>query len=334
MVNLGEVYKGIELSLKAYGDNVEKLFCVKPGASPEFIKVQLDGSKSLRVNQDGQLVAETELGPVKFTKPIAYQEIDGKRVAVAVEYCIQGSGIEGTESRGAGEQGGRNPTYCFTVASYDRTNDLIIDPLLTSTFLGGSDGEWGNSLAIDQGGNVYVTGFEISGDFPTTAGAYDELGYGEDAFISKFNSDLTSLLASTCLGGGQRDEGYSLAIGNSGDVYVTGYTWSPGFPVTTKPDAYDIEHNGDNDVFVSILSGDLTTLIASTFLGGTSADSGECLALDAYGGVWVTGYTQSIDFPTSSLAYKTVSNGYRDVFVSHLENELRVLSASTYLGGG
>ena len=87
-VNLGEVYKGIELSLKAYGDNVEKLFCVKPGASPEFIKVQLDGSKSLRVNHDGQLEADTELGLVRFTRPIAYQEIDGKRVEVDVEYIL------------------------------------------------------------------------------------------------------------------------------------------------------------------------------------------------------------------------------------------------------
>ncbi|MBF8276211.1 MAG: hypothetical protein HW390_1284 [Candidatus Brocadiaceae bacterium] len=87
-VNLGEVYKGIELSLKAYSDNVEKLFCVKPGASPELIKVQLDGSKSLRVNQEGQLEADTELGLVKFTKPIAYQEIDGKRVGVDVEYRL------------------------------------------------------------------------------------------------------------------------------------------------------------------------------------------------------------------------------------------------------
>ena len=87
-VNLGEVYKGIELRLKAYGDNVEKLFCVKPGASPECIKVQLDGSKSLRVNQDGQLEVDTELGQVKFTRPIAYQEIDGKRVEVACAYTI------------------------------------------------------------------------------------------------------------------------------------------------------------------------------------------------------------------------------------------------------
>ena len=91
MVNLGEVYQGIELSLKAYSNNVEKLFCVKPGANPALIKVQLDGSKSLRINQDGQLEADTELGLVKFTRPIAYQEIDGKRVEVDCAYTIVGN---------------------------------------------------------------------------------------------------------------------------------------------------------------------------------------------------------------------------------------------------
>lgn len=100
-VSLGEVYDGIELKLKAYGNNVEKLFCVKPGADPSQIKVRLSGvnpskfplnkggQRGLSVNEHDELEVETELGPVKFTKPVAYQEIDGKRVEVSVEYCIQ-----------------------------------------------------------------------------------------------------------------------------------------------------------------------------------------------------------------------------------------------------
>jgi hypothetical protein len=102
---MGEVYEGIDLSLKAHGNNVEKLFTVKPGADPEQIRISLSGVKEcgmqnaecgiieepksktqnqkLQINHDGELVAETELGPVKFTKPVAYQEIDGKRVEVA-----------------------------------------------------------------------------------------------------------------------------------------------------------------------------------------------------------------------------------------------------------
>ncbi|MBF8275961.1 MAG: flu 2 [Candidatus Brocadiaceae bacterium] len=127
VVGLGEVYEGVDLSLKAYGNNVEKLFTVKPGAYPEQIRIQLEGVQSpesgrvtvesgfsdgnvfagkgargLSVNEQGELVAETALGPVKFTKPVAYQEIEGKRVEVAVEYLV----LEWEGSWGAGEQGG------------------------------------------------------------------------------------------------------------------------------------------------------------------------------------------------------------------------------------
>jgi len=288
VVDMGEVYDGIGLSLKAHGNNVEKLFTVKPGADPGKIRIRLDGVQptespfsneddrnsplikgemGLSVNEQGELEAETELGVVKFTKPVAYQEIDGKRVSVAVEYCIHGPGIDGTESRGAGDHWGRgesgtqnskpetqNPkhTYAFTVASYDKTRDLIIDPLLASTFLGGDNNDYGYSMAIDKNGRVYVTGATLSTFFPT-AKAYDTShNGGHDVFVSKFNSGLTSLLASTYLGGSSDDYGYSMAIYGKGKgviVYVTGSTGSTNFPTTTG--AYDTSHNGSNDVFVS-----------------------------------------------------------------------------------
>ncbi|MEK7827648.1 MAG: SBBP repeat-containing protein, partial [Thermodesulfobacteriota bacterium] len=272
VVDMGEVYKGIGLSLKAYGNNVEKLFCVKPGASPERIKIRLDGLKecgvrssecgvenskfkiqnsTLQINDAGELVAETELGPVKFTKPVAYQEIDGKRVVVAVEYRIQESGSDGMEGRGTGRKGAEeNPklstpnselttpnsqlTYGFTVASYDKTKDLIIDPLLASTFLGGYIDDRGESLVLDPSGNVYVTGQTESTNFPTTSGAYDTSYNGSyDVFVSKLDSGLTSLLASTYMGGSSDDEGDFLALDPSGNVYVTGFTQSTNFPTTS-----------------------------------------------------------------------------------------------------
>ena len=87
-VSLGEVYEGIRLSLKAYGNNVEKLFYVKPGANPEDIKVSINGANEIKVNENGELEVETELGAIRFTKPIAYQEINGKRVNVEVAYLV------------------------------------------------------------------------------------------------------------------------------------------------------------------------------------------------------------------------------------------------------
>jgi len=408
IVSLGDIYDGIELKLKAYGNNVEKLFCVKPKSNPDQIKVQLSGAKSITVNEEGQLAVETELGPVKFTKPIAYQEIDGKRVEVAVEYRIQDVGwvksvLSFVEGRSApnppptpdsggqpsvplteGDEGGGfallNPSclcaliqdnrassivhpaswivdhavnsqlpnsqtpqliYGFTVASYDRTKDLIIDPLLASTYLGGISYNRGNSLALDTSGNVYVTGYTSSFNFPTTSGAYDTSysgGVYADVFVSKLDSELTSLLASTFLGGGDYDWGYSLALDASGNVYVTGYTKSYEFPTTSG--AYDTSYNGDwddpyYDVFVSKLDGGLTSLLASTFLGGSDHDYGYSLTLDTSGNVYVTGEAYSKDFPTTSGAYDTSYNtGYgADVFVSKLDGGLTSLLASTYLGG-
>ncbi|MEK6729763.1 MAG: SBBP repeat-containing protein, partial [Planctomycetota bacterium] len=203
VVDMGEVYDGIGLRLKAYSNNVEKLFTVTPDANPDAIKVGISGATALKVNEDGQLVAETELGPVKFTKPVAYQEIDGKRVVVACGYTIADCGVQSAECVNNLEFGfwildgfpysafriqkstnsdSQNPKsaiqnlkleYGFTVASYDKTQDLIIDPLLASTFLGGSSDESGKALVLDTSGNVYVTGETYSTDFPTTSGAYD-----------------------------------------------------------------------------------------------------------------------------------------------------------------
>ncbi|HHT9112603.1 MAG TPA: DUF7948 domain-containing protein [Candidatus Wunengus sp. YC65] len=387
VVNFGEIYKGIELRLKAYGNNVEKLFCVKPDADPDQIKIKLSGIQppenppplspsvkgtggcpplagagdglgaslpvrvrtqtgGLWVNDEGQLVAETELGPVKFTKPIAYQEINGKRVDVECKYTIADRGMQNAECKtnlksefqnlSSTSIGDPKLEYGFKVASYDKTKDLIIDPLLASTFLGGSGGDYPQSLALDTSGNVYVTGVTHSTDFPTTSGAYDTSfneGGGYHVFVSKLNSGLTSLLASTYMGGSDTDSGYSLALDTGGNVYVTGITRSTDFPTTSA--AYDSSSNGEgsDDVFVSKLNSGLTSLLASTYLGGSGSDYGYSLALDTSGNVYVTGGTYSSDFPTTSEAYDTSFNSVYDVFVSKLDGELTNLLACTFLGG-
>ena len=201
--------------------------------------------------------------------------------------------------------------------------------LLASTYLGGSGYDGSYSLTLDTSGNVYVTGYTESSDFPTTSGAYDTSYNGRgtdngDVFVSKLDSGLTSLLASTYLGGSSGDSGNSLALDTSGNVYVLEYTESSDFPTTSG--AYDTSFNGDYDVFVSKLDSRLTSLLASTYLGGSSGDSSNSLALDTSGNVYVPGYTESTDFPTTSGAYDTSYNGNGDVFVSKLDSNL---SAST-----
>ena len=430
MVNLGEIYEGIDLRLKAYGNNVEKLFCVKSGADPDQIKISLSGVKDcgvqnaecgkntplsplsigdksesqnlfptpigdpklsvnthgesdvgwvkrsaptkqlLSVNERGELEVETELGPVKFTKPVAYQEINGSRVDVECKYTIADCGMQneaGSRKQDAGSKKVEarskkyallNPkseidspdtchqtsspatchlslTYGFTVASYDRTKELIIDPLLAATYLGGPYEDRGKSIAVDTDGNVFVAGETLSSEFPTTPGAYCPSRKGNtDVFVSKFNSGLTSLLASTFLGGSfNHERTYSIAIDAGGNIYVTGATYSTNFPTTRG--AYDVASNKGWDVFVSKLNNGLTKLLASTFLGGNSDEYGYSIDIDSDGNVYVTGETLSPDFPTTPIAYDTSYNGgYYDAFVSKFDSGLTKLLASTFLGGG
>jgi len=241
--------------------------------------------------------------------------------------------------------------------SFNGTGDVFVSKLngrltdlLASTFLGGSNSDYGYSMALDTSGNIYVTGCASSLDFPTTSGAYDTSFYGSslyavkryDAFISKMNDGLTDLLASTSLGGSGnyygnifygQDYGRSLALDTSGNVYVMGYTQSTDFPTTSG--AYDTSNGGyydDYDVFITKLNSGLTSLLASTFLGGSNSDYGYSMALDMSGNVYVTGVAYSSDFPTTSGAYDTSSDGSDDVFISKLNSGLTSLLASTYLG--
>ena len=315
LISLGEVYEGIELKLKAYGNNIEKLFFVKPKTNPGEIKMKLEGAKGLRVNKDGELEAETGSGEVKFTKPVAYQVDKGERKPIEVAYTIEGD------------------EYGFRVGEYDHSKELVIDPLLAATYLGGFYSEYAYSITLDQSGNVYVTGKTNSDNFPATPGAFDPVFdrgdfYQRDVFISKFDSNLHYLLASTFLGGRGSDEAYSIVLDKSGNVYVTGDTESDSFPTTSG--AYDTTFNG-HGVFISKLDSNLHNLLASTFLGG---GYGKSIALDQFGNVYVAGITSYSNFPTTSDAFDTSFNRYDDGFIAKLDNNLHNLLASTFLGGG
>ena len=318
-VELGEIYAGVKLSLKAYGDNVEKLFHVEPGIDSGVIQLRLNGAKAIMVSENGELVAETELGTVSFTAPVAYQyNIAGEKVEVSASYTVKKPDA----------LSGEGCLYGFHVGEYDSAKELIIDPLLASTYLG-SGGDYVYAIALDSSDNVYVTGFTYSSDFPTTSSAYDTSYSSErDVFISKLNSSLSRLSASTYLGGSGNDSGNAIALDNSGNVYVTGYTYSSDFPVTSG--AYDTSYSSESDVYISKLNSSLSSLSASTYLGGSDIDDGNAIALDSSGNVYVTGDTRSSDFPTTSGAYDTSFRGFA-VYISKLNSTLSSLSASTYL---
>ncbi|MCI4454269.1 MAG: hypothetical protein JHC25_04910 [Thermodesulfobacterium sp.] len=321
-VSLGEVWSGVEVKLKATQKTVERFFYVKPGADPSKIQVQLNGAKDLKLSKDGEIIIKTGLGDLKLSKPIAWQEKDGKKLPVKVSYKLINKN-----------------SYSFAVAKADRSLPIVIDPILQSTYLGGEDMDGAKALALainPSTGDVYVAGYTGSSNhFPVTSnGAQTRYGGGNrDAFVAKLNKDLTQILQATYLGGSKDDEAYALAISPlTGDVYVAGYTNSDKFPHTSG--GAQSKKANSYDAFVAKLDKDLTQNPQSTYLGGNGYDFANAIAINpSTGDVYVAGSTGSTDFPNTSGGAQENYGGNYDAFVTKLDPSLTQKPQSTYLGG-
>jgi len=208
------------------------------------------------------------------------------------------------------------------------------DALLYSTFLGGYDADWGFGIAVDGGGNAYVTGVTISPDFPTTPDASDTIYNGRgDAFVAKLNPAGSALVYATFLGGSEWDGGNGIAVDGGGNAYVTGGTSSSDFPTT--PGAFDTSYNGgDYDAFVAKLNPRGSAVLYATVLGGSQSEMGQGIAVDGGGNAHVAGYTLSSNFPTMRGALDTTYNGGDyDAFVAKLNPAGSALVYATFLGG-
>jgi large repetitive protein len=198
-----------------------------------------------------------------------------------------------------------------------------------STFLGGSNNDYGWGIAVDSSGCAYVTGYTASSNFPTANAYQATSGGSNDIFVAKFAAAGSSLAYSTYLGSNGDDRGYGIAANSSGSAYVTGYTASSNFPTAN---AYDSSYNTNTDAFVTKFTASGNGLSYSTFLGGSSIDYGYAIAIDSSGCAYVTGYTLSSNFPTAN-AYDSSFNSSYEVFVSKFTAAGDGLFYSTYLGG-
>lgn len=212
-----------------------------------------------------------------------------------------------------------------------------VNPEFASTYLGGKGNEFCEAIALDEEGNIYVTGNTRALDFPTTNNTYNQELKGEsDVFIAKFDNNLKTLLASTLIGGSEGENAYTMLFDPKGYIYIAGYTFSQDFPATDQ--AYDNSFNGgDGDAFILKMDKDLKTLVAATFLGGSGAEtdwrSPEIMQYSD-GSIYLSGNTSSDDFPTTPGAYQEkFKGGRRDVFLSKFDSDLTQLQASTLIGG-
>ena len=190
--------------------------------------------------------------------------------------------------------------------------------LLYSTYIGGQDEDQGMGMAVDENGRVYLTGYTKSADFPTTTDTIAPTFQGvRDAFVLRMDAAGTALEYATYLGGTGYDHGFDIdVIADEETAVVVGETWSADFPATAT--AYQPALNGERDAFVAQINAQGTLLAYATYLGGSESESGYALTSHGQGSVYVTGQTNSADFPTTPGAYNTEHNGDYDVFVTQL----------------
>jgi hypothetical protein len=207
--------------------------------------------------------------------------------------------------------------------------------LAYGTFLGGSGTEHAGGIAVDASGNAYVAGGTNSTNFPVASAMQSANGGGQDAFVTKINSAGSAIVYGTYLGGnggtsGNLEQANAIAVDSSGSAYVAGVTNSTNFPLTAG--ALQVTFNGMQDAFVAKFSVTGSTLVYSTYLGGTGYDAGNGIKVDSSGNAYVTGYTSSPDFVTVSPV-QTAFNGLYDAFVAELNAAGGALLFSTYYGG-
>ncbi len=284
-------------------------------------------------------------------------KINAAGTALVYSTYIGGSGTDYLESVGVDSAGNAvavGYTYSpdFPVASpYQATfngsssvpNAVVVKlspsgTLLYSTYFGGSGLVEGYAVAVNGSGNAYVTGTALTG-LPTTSGAFLTANQGaNDAYVAKF-SPTGSLIYSTYLGGSANDYAFSIAVDGSGNAYVTGSTASSSFtnaPSETLSGGLRAALSGASDGFVAELNPAGSALIYLVYLGGSGSDGGEGIAVDSNGNAYVTGYTTSTDFPTTTGAYQTSAPAGANIshgFVSKLSADGSSVVYSTYLAG-
>ena len=336
-VQYSGVLQGIDLVYYGNQGQLEYDFVVSPGADARLINLKFPGARNLHVDrQTGDLVLRIEQEEIRFHKPVAYQNeaVDSaagtahrdSKHFVAADYILDS-----------------NQHIRFALGHYDHSRTLVIDPTLSySTYLGGASNDYATAITVDSTGSAYVTGYTNSTNFPVSAGAFQSTcsggcsGTTVDAFVSKLDPTGSFLVYSTYLGGTGNDYGNGIALDASGDAYIAGQTFSKDFPTTAG--AFQTKCGSDSCAsgyaFVTKLNSAGSGLVYSTYLGGTGKNQGNAVVLDASDNAYITGYTQSLTFPTTPGAFQATCKCNQTVaFVTKLNATGSGLIYSTYLGG-
>src|ERR1022692_306018 len=315
-VRARNIYPGIDMVWRSQGPELEYEFVVDAEADPRQIELRFSGAHRVWMDSAGNLVVETRAGKLRQRRPVAWQEIAGKRVPVGAGFRLHGD------------------TAGFRLGQYDRHRKLWIDPVLSySSYLGGAGYDAGYAIALDGSGNIYVTGTTGSVSFSPNSG----LSASRDAFVTKFSPN-GSIVYTTILSSSADDSGQAIAVDATGNVYVAGTTEGSNFPAT--PGAWQIVSGGGKDGFAAKLNPSGNLVYASyiggagyaTLLGGSGNDQAQSIALDPAGNVCVAGYTNSTDLPVVA-AVQPSPGEEGDALIACLNAAGTAWITVSYLGG-
>lgn len=300
------VYPGVDLVYRSNAKRLEYDFIVAPGADPAKIRVEFDGASALSIEKDGTLLIRAHGTEFRQPRPVVYQDGPEGRREVAGSYRLTGRNQAG-----------------FTLAAYDRSKELVIDPILArGTYFGGNSVDTAVAAAYDARGRLWVTGVTTSRNLPAAGSPYrDARAGGQDVFVAVFNplaSGPDSLLYSTYLGGSGDDVPSALAIDAAGTAHVAGFSTSNDFPVRN---GYQNTMAGDRDAFVAQVNlverGDASLWYSSLF-GGPLVDIANAIAVRD-GLIYLVGQTTSVEFPLLGDAPQRSVRGGFDAFLVVLD---------------
>lgn len=334
------VYSGVDFRWYGERGNLKYDFLVKAGSSPDIVALEYSGIDSLAL-VNGKLHIHTSLGIVAEQKPFAYQIKNGVFYKVNCRFVLNDSIVS------------------FDLGSYDSSYDLVIDPTIVfSSFSASISDNWGFTATYDNDGKLYAGGMVFGGNYPTNTGAY-QTSYGggnTDVSIFVFSNDGSSLEYSTFLGGNSSEQPHSMVVTPNGELVVFGTTSSPNFPTLTS--AWQSNFGGGtqfilpgytftngSDIFVTKFNPTGSTLIGSTFFGGSGNDGinleilrnygdyarGEVF-LDSLDNIYVASMSYSSVLPLSNAAFPAYQSGSDGVLLKFSPG-LNVLEWGTYYGG-
>ena len=307
------IYPGIDVVYYGNHGALEYDFVVAPGANASDIQLDFDGAERVALDRSGDLLLTASSRTIRQHRPKVYQVLSGIRREIPADYQL------------------RNGIVRLVIGTYDKTQPLTIDPVLSfASYFGGEGQDAASATATDADGSIYVTGSTNTVTFPARSDAPQQSpGGATDVFVAKFSQfgDLTWV---TYFGGRGTEAGLGLALDSAGNVHVSGFTTSNNLPVK---DAYQsIFNGGELDAFLVKISSGGNQLLYATYLGGSGDDYGNGVAVDPAGNAYVTGWTRSSNFPSRGSNQQGPAGSGSDTFVTKFAPSGTV-TYSTFVGG-